>query len=130
MGKLSGLSAVRCTLPGALALVVLVMVSLAAHAPAGHAQTPPPAIAIAAQPVYRGCNSIVVRAPVGTPWSAIVTRFSDPSAVLVLWRFDNPSQRYQGIYFKDANAPLDGPPSAIVTAFAVWACLSANGRVA
>ncbi len=119
----------RLSLPGALAAVAVAGLFAGSVRPVA-AQTAPTAIVITAQPLYRGCNSFVVQAPASTAWRDIVGRVADPSTVIGAWRFDNPSQRYQAVYFKDPQAPLDGPAATVATRFSVWVCVSAAGSVA
>src|SRR5581483_286957 len=52
-------------------------------------QDEPSAVVIQPQPLYRGCNSIVVSAPPGTAWSDVVAHIADPATVRGVWQFDN-----------------------------------------
>lgn len=114
------------TLAGAIA----VCAAIAGAAPGAGAQTGPATIVIAAQNVYRGCNSIVVQAPLGTPWPEIVARFSDPEGVESVWQFDNAEQLYRGRYFKLPNAPIDEPTSTVAFVQGLFVCIAADGAVA
>jgi len=89
----------------------------------------PARIAIEMQRVYEGCNDIVVHAAPGTPWIDVVNHFSDPAAVYAVWHFDNDLQRYQGIYFADPRAPVDGGDTTTDGAFAIFACVSHDGII-
>ncbi|HEY7295118.1 MAG TPA: hypothetical protein VH916_08750 [Dehalococcoidia bacterium] len=93
------------------------------------AQQGPSAIMIEAQPIYRGCNSIVVTAPMNTAWSDIVARFADPGTVRGVWQFDNAAQRYHGVYFPNSSAPTDGPSSSTTGVMGLFVCVSADGSV-
>lgn len=95
------------------------------------AQQPPTTIAITSAPVtlYRGCDTFVVRAPVGTPWSAILARVADPTAVVGIWRYDNLLQRYLSAYFQNSGAPVDLPQGTGAPIFALWACVSADTSI-
>lgn len=119
----------RFLLRTAAAVTVSLALFAAALGTPARAQTPAAGITIRAQQVYRGCNDLVVQAPAGTSWTSIISHFSDPTTVLGMWRFDNPTQRYQALYFKNAAAPLDGPPSSTAPTFAIWACIGANGSI-
>ena len=88
-----------------------------------------PRVQIEQQPVYQGCNDIVVHADVGTSWREVVAHFSDPASVYAVWHYVNDLQRYQGIYFADRGAPVDGGPTTTEPAFAVFACVSHDGTV-
>lgn len=109
----------------AAALLLLTTASLPATA------QQPPTITIINGPVRltRGCNSFVVSAPPGTAWQAVVNRVSDPSSVAGMWRYDNPTQRYQGVYFSNTTAPTDGAPSTAAATFNIWACVSTGGSI-
>jgi hypothetical protein len=89
----------------------------------------PDGIVIRTQPVYAGCNVLVVMAPIGTHWTSVVGHFSDPSSVLAIWRFDNTTKRYHGIYFGDPAAPTDGQAANDVESFSVFACVTHDGSV-
>ncbi|HZU77386.1 MAG TPA: hypothetical protein VFA70_11520 [Dehalococcoidia bacterium] len=86
-------------------------------------------VTIQPQPVYQGCNDLVVHADVGTPWQDVLAHFSDPSSVFAVWQFNNLRQRYLGIYFADPSAPTDGPSAVDVPIFAIFACVSHDGSV-
>jgi len=79
--------------------------------------------------LYTGCNTFVVRAPPGTSWRDIVARMATPNSVLGIWRYDNSSQRYEGVYFSNSEAPTNGATSTIAFTFAIWTCVNANGSV-
>ena len=111
-------------------LVLLVCCGVASRSMARvRAQTEPTAIEIEAQPLYQGCNSIVVHAPLGTVWPDIVAHFSDPAAVQAIWKFDNDEQRYLALYFPDPGALIDGKPSTTAFVLAMFVCISADGSV-
>ncbi len=93
------------------------------------AQQGPTAITIQPQPVYRGCNSIVVTAPPGTSWADIAAHFADPSTVRGVWQFDNAAQRYHGVYFPNSSAPTDGPSSSPSSVMGLFFCVSTDGDV-
>ena len=103
----------------------------AAHTLPATAQQPPTSITIIGAPVslYTGCNTFVVRAPPGTSWRDIVARMATPNSVLGIWRYDNSSQRYEGVYFSNSEAPNNGATSTIAFTFAIWTCVNANGAV-
>ncbi len=103
----------------------------AAHTLPATAQQPPTSITIIGAPVslYTGCNTFVVRAPPGTSWRDIVARMATPNSVLGIWRYDNSSQRYEGVYFSNSEAPTNGATSTIAFTFAIWTCVNANGSV-
>ncbi len=90
-----------------------------------------PMITIIGGPVRlsRGCNTFVVSAPPGTAWRTIANRVSDPTSVTGMWRYDNPSQRYQGVYFSNTTAPTDGATTTVAATFNIWACVSTGGSV-
>ncbi|HLZ70906.1 MAG TPA: hypothetical protein VKV26_13470 [Dehalococcoidia bacterium] len=111
---------------GALGGLVLWSAPILWSAPA---QQGPTAITIEPQPVYRGCNSIVVTAPLGTSWKEIVERFADPSTVRGVWQFDNVAQRYHGVYFPSSTAPTDGPASSAASVMGLFFCVSADGSI-
>lgn len=92
-------------------------------------QDEPAAISIQSQPLYRGCNSIVVNAPLGSSWAEIVDHIADPSTVRGVWQFDNAAQRYHGVYFPGSNAPTDGAPTTASPIFGLFFCVSADGSV-
>jgi len=121
----------KLPLMAVLVLGLAVAASGALPAPA-RAQTGPGSIQIAAQgspDLYQGCNSVIVQAPVGTVWPDIVAHFSDPTAVRVLWQYNNGLRRYQAVYFADADAPIDGYPVSVLPVQALFACVSAAGSV-
>ncbi len=93
------------------------------------AQTAPTTIQIEAQPVYQGCNSIVVISPTGTVWQDIVNRFSDPTTVSAIWKYNNDLQRYQALYFADTDALTDGPATTTAYVLSMFVCISADGSV-
>ena len=92
-------------------------------------QDGPTAISIQPQPLYRGCNSIVVTAPLGTNWGSIVDHIADPASVRGVWQFDNAAQRYHGVYFPGSTAPTDGPPITNSAVFGLFFCVSTDGSV-
>lgn len=106
---------------------------LAPGAMSGHstvrAQSGPATIQIEAQPVYQGCNSIVVMAPFGTVWPDIIAHFSDPSTVSAIWKYNNDLQRYQALYFADPDALLDGLATTTAFVQSMFVCVSADGSV-
>ena len=51
------------------------------------------------------------------------------SNLVTIWRFDNPSQRYQGVYFSNPAVPTDGPTASITSVFGIFACVAQNGSV-
>ena len=114
---------------GALVGAAVVGATFAGGAARTGAQTGPTTIVIAAQNVYRGCNSIVVQAPLGTPWPEIVARSSNPDDVEGVWQFDNGEQRYRGRYFKLTNAPIDEPTSTVAFVQGLFFCVDADGTV-
>ncbi len=103
----------------------------AAHTLPAKAQQPPTSITVIGAPVslYKGCNTFVVRAPLGTSWRDIVARLATPSSVVGMWRYDNPSQRYEGVYFSNSEAPTNGATSTIAFTFAIWTCVNTDGSV-
>lgn len=86
-------------------------------------------ITIEQQTLYRGCNDIVVIAPVGTAWSAILGHVQDQWLVLGLWKRDNAEQRYRSEYFSNDQAPLDGAPATTEQAEGLWFCVSAETAI-
>lgn len=92
-------------------------------------QDGPTAITIQPQPLYRGCNSIVVSAPPGTSWAEIVEHITEPATVRGVWQFDNAAQRYHGVYFPGSTAPTDGAPTSTAPIFGLFFCVSADGSV-
>jgi hypothetical protein len=114
-------------------LVLLAATALSLSTPAVrrelHAAPLAGAVQIDLQPVYQGCNDIVVRAVAGTPWSSVVDHFSDPVSVYAVWRFENQLHRYVGVYFSDPQAPTDGPAATDSHAFPIFACVGHDGIV-
>jgi hypothetical protein len=101
----------------------------ASHPHLAIGQAFPEAVTIAAQNVYRGCNSIVVQAPFGTPWPDIVAHFSDPSTVQGVWRYANGEQHYRAVYFPNPAAPVDGPETTDVPVQGLFFCVTEDGAV-
>jgi hypothetical protein len=86
-------------------------------------------ITIMPQTLYRGCDDIVVFAPIGTPWSTILARVADPSFVVGIWKLDNAAQRYRSEYFPNSAAPTDGDKTTAESALALWFCVSAQSSI-
>ncbi len=112
-----------------LAAAAFLALSVFAGSTAARAQTPPTTIRIEAQPVYQGCNSIVVIAPLGTGWSDIVNHFSDPTTVSAIWKYNNDLQRYQALYFPEPTALTDGPVTTVAFVQGMFVCVTADGTV-
>jgi|GEM_PF-4255124 len=81
-------------------------------------------IFIQQQTLYRGCNDLVVTAPLHTPWTALLAHIADPSVVVGIWRLDNAAQRYRAQYFATSFAPVDGDPDIPESPIAVWICVN------
>ena len=86
-------------------------------------------ITIMPQTLYRGCDDIVVFAPIGTSWSALLARVADPSVVVGMWKLDNAAQRYRSEYFPNSAAPTDGDKATTEPAFGLWYCVSAQSSI-
>jgi hypothetical protein len=86
-------------------------------------------VVIQQQTLYRGCNDIVVTAPVHTPWVALLNHIADTSAVVGMWRLDNAAQRYRAVYFASNVAPLDGDPDIPEPRIAVWICVNSTTSI-
>ena len=65
----------------------------------------------ATQSLTTGCNLLTLTSlTVGSPVSSWVQQNIQPStAVVGIWHFDNPSQKYQSNYFATQGAPVDQP---------------------
>jgi len=46
-----------------------------------------------------------------------------------MWRYDNSSQHYEGVYFSNSEAPTNGATSTIAFTFAIWTCVNTDGSV-
>jgi hypothetical protein len=57
--------------------------------------------------IAQGCNQFYQTLPVGTSMRDVAARFSTPSAVLGIWRYDAAQQRFVSGYFADTTAPTD-----------------------
>ena len=57
--------------------------------------------------IAAGCNQFYQTLPVGTSMRDVAARFSTPSAVLGIWRYDAIQQRSVSGYFADKTAPTD-----------------------
>jgi hypothetical protein len=55
----------------------------------------------------RGCNSVVVTSPIGTPIANIAALVSPANAVVSIWRFSNSTKLFNAGFFSDPNAPTD-----------------------
>lgn len=128
------------TAAGLVVLAAALMVSLARTAPGwvvsaqgvNPAATPPTTITVltADKTIYpKFCNNFVVSVPPGTTWRGFVAHVTDPSILVSIWKYDNASQRYFGVYFADANAPTDGPMSTdpYGSILPIWLCASSGG---
>jgi hypothetical protein len=120
-----------------LALVARIVASVAvglvaffgAHGHTVHPTGADDSIQIQSQTLYRGCNDIVVIAPVGTAWSAILGHVADPTVVAGIWKLDNAAQRYRAEYFSNSAAPLDGDAAVRDTRQGIWFCVSAQTSI-
>lgn len=86
-------------------------------------------ITIQPQTLYRGCDDIVVFAPIGTAWSTLLAQVADPTVVVGIWKLDNAAQRYRSEYFPNRAAPLDGDKATTEPAFGLWFCVSAQTSI-
>jgi hypothetical protein len=100
-----------------------------AHGHVGHPTGADDSVQIQPQTLYRGCNDIVVIAPIGTDWSAVLAHVADPSVVAGIWKLDNAAQRYRAQYFSDSAAPLDGDATVSDTRQGIWFCVSAQTSI-
>lgn len=120
-----------------LALVARVVASVAvglvaffgAHGRVSRPRGPADNIQIEAQTLYRGCDDIVVIAPVDTAWSDILGHVADPTVVAGIWKLDNAAQRYRAEYFSNGDAPLDGDASVSEMREGIWFCVSAQTTI-
>jgi hypothetical protein len=65
------------------------------------------ATAISPVVLSRGCNNVIITAPVGTPVANIAALVSPQNAVVSIWRFNNGTKLFNAGFFSDPNAPTD-----------------------
>jgi hypothetical protein len=119
----------------ALFLIVIVDTAGVSQTLAQATPTPPTAITILTpdKRIFGGrCNTFTVQAPPTTAWREFAGHVSSTSQLLSIWKYDNASQRYFGVYFADANAPTDGPAmtGTYGYTFAIWVCTVGDGTIA
>ena len=55
----------------------------------------------------RGCNNVIITAPVGTPVANIAALVTPQNSVVSIWRFNNGTKLFNAGFFSDPNAPTD-----------------------
>jgi hypothetical protein len=77
--------------------------------PSDHGNTGVEAVIVSANPLTTGCNQVTeTTLPAGGKISDWVTANVQPSsAVISVWHYDNPTQKYQAAYFNVAAVPVD-----------------------